>query len=179
MTHRALLRIAGCLWPALLAAACSSSGDQKDDWTPPLPADCRGRYVCTLVGVGEPQLTLTGALLSENGSCYYQSSDGSLLLDLSSEGVTITGRSFFLDVNAAGSVEELDCEPELSAGLAKCSGSAASCGGIETCNLQEGCHYSIGASLSTYDDACEGSPTSCEHFDSKASCEHQQGCRWG
>lgn len=116
MTHRTWLRIGRCFSFAALAAACSSRPSERtvgaDQSEAPLPSDCHGTYDCTLLQIGSPQLSLPGALLLDNGRCYYQDTTGSLLIDLAGSDITVDDRSFYYDFVISGAPAELDCEPK-------------------------------------------------------------------
>src|SRR4051812_1017384 len=187
MNHRTRQRRALYLF-ALLASACAKSGD--DDAEPePLPAHCSGPYECTLTTGGTVEASASGVLVKRDGACIWLSDDDvSLYFDLSDPHATIDGRRFSFSGTLDGSTATLACvpgpSPTSSPSASNSSNASARCRGVAdpctlgNCYSQDGCWYSVGSAYTAADDECRGSSYSCDEYDSRTSCEYQQGCRW-
>jgi hypothetical protein len=171
-----------------LAAACSggdgSSGGSGSSGKSVLDS-CSGAYVCVIDGdatdtgltkaagrcyLGQVELGADGTTSPVAGSVYKWSGDASRL-DIC-QGTTCF--SCYPSSPPASSTDGASAKGH-------CVGSASSCSevGAYSCSDQRGCHYTVGATLSTSDDGCEGDAAPCSDFDNDSDrCGTQHGCSW-
>jgi hypothetical protein len=153
-----------------LAFGCAGGSDEEGEVArfDPLK-ECEGTYLCSMKFSPEP---------------YFAE------LELDTEGCTLSGMPFEgPGVTFEGTSEEFTlcddpycrrCSFVGSESSGSCQGQASSCSGFSStsCSEQYGCSLSLGATLSTSDDRCTGSPEPCKELYGVALCAGQSGCQW-
>jgi hypothetical protein len=172
---RCLVPLFGLL--VLLGCSGSAFSDEAASVEQTLVSHCQGTYICDFEG------SLVETMFSSrSGSCYL----GQIELLANGTGLDSEGDSYtwYGNLKAFELCFEDYCfacrTKQTSDSPGKCTGSARSCSSISEsrCYKQQGCQYSVGATLSEYDDSCGGSARSCGSIYTQSSCEDQSGCSW-
>jgi hypothetical protein len=161
-------------------AGCGSEGGEGSSAqvSEALVEACSGTIKCSLGSESFQE-----QLERRDGACYLGGAkvvpDGTMV---GADGSSLTweGNIFKFDLCSDGTC--LTCtnlSPPDVPGYA-CRGASTSCSdlGAGSCATQSGCSFTIGATLSSYDDKCYGSADSCSEFKSTSECEWQHGCYW-
>lgn len=168
------------MFVVVAAAGCGSEGGEGSSATlsEALVEACSGIVECSLGGESFQE-----RLERRDGACYL--GDAKVLPDgtmVGADGSPLTweGNIFEFDLCSDGTCATCtNLAPPDVPGYA-CRGTATSCSslGAGSCATQSGCSFTIGATLSSSDDECNGWADSCSEFESTSECEWQRGCHW-